>query len=220
LSATTDPSGSATSLDKAISFCSASDFLQHHGSHSTIDSVSKLDSSLDLDGHASSASRSSRYGLLLPVSENERDESSLVSFTRSREPTAPYTIQENWGPTLYDPADQQQDEKCGSVTMTAIPIRTQHADWHQSPKTSAALSRRSLPIQFKTAAAPAISTVTAMSPFGKLSWDPNNTPFRSPRSYMFMKSSAQSIQRSSMGSKAYEDLLSMSSKMGSLSLRS
>jgi hypothetical protein len=197
-SATTDPSDSTIPLDESSDTFPWSTFLQHHNSHSTIESVSKLGLDLDLDGQAPSASRSSTSDLLPSASEHERYESYLVSCARSRKPIAPSTVQAGWGPTLFDPVDQQQDDNCGSVTMTAIPIRTGHADWHQLPENSPTVYRRSHPIQFRTAAAPAISTISAVSSFNKLSWDPNNTPFRSPRSYVFMKSPAQSVQRSSM----------------------
>jgi hypothetical protein len=220
LSATTDPSRSAVPLDESRKPFPYHDFVQHDDSPPTIEFEPKLGRGLELDDQAPSASRSSRSEPPLSVSENERRESILLSFTRARKPTAPYTVQKHWGPTLFNAADQQQDDKCGSVTMTAIPIRMGHADWHKSPENSPAVPRRSLPIQFKTAAAPAISTVSAVSSLAKLSWDPNNTPFRSPSSSMLTRSSAQFIQCSSVGSKAYQDLLSMSFKMESLSLRS
>jgi hypothetical protein len=155
--------------------------------------------------------------LLLSISLSKKlpYDKSLVSFTLPYEDSLVSFTRSDWGPTLYDAADQQQDDECGSVTMTAIPIRTQHAVWHQSPEKSPVVSRRSLPIQCKTAASSAISTVSATS---SCSWV--NFPLRSQQSCVFMKSPAQSIQRSSMGSKACQELQSLSFKMGSLGLGS
>lgn len=107
-----------------------------------------------------------------------------------------------------DAAQRYQDEVCGGPTTAAVQTAAELPERHQSQSLEIfAAASHQIPIQRRTAAAPAVSVISAMSHPTECSWV--NFPLGSAQSCAFMKSPAQSIQRSSMDSKAYHDLLSM-----------
>jgi hypothetical protein len=115
----------------------------------------------------------------------------------------------------FDSSEHYENDVCGSGTVATVQTPAKPSEWHQSrlPEVIAAASRQ-IPIQSKTAAGPTVSVISAMSHPRECSWV--NFPLQSQQSCAFLKSPAQSIQRSSINSKAYQDLLSMSLQMESL----
>ena len=115
----------------------------------------------------------------------------------------------------FDSSEHYENDVCGSGTVATVQTPAKPSEWHQSqlPEVFADTSRQ-IPIQRKTAAGPTVSAISAMSHPRECSWV--NFPLQSQQSCAFLKSPAQSIQRSSSNSKAYQDLLSMSLQMESL----
>ena len=131
------------------------------------------------------------------------------------ETTAPPVLQKGGLTSQSDTREYHQDDIRDFAMMAAVQLPAEPPEWHQSqPLGIFAATSRQIPIQRKTAAAPTVSAISAMSHPRECSWV--NFPLQSQQSCAFLKSPAQSIQRSSIKSKAYQDLLSMSLQMESL----